>query len=42
MESLQELLTQAFNPDTLEGLMCRSTLNVGYQGDLLIATSTKC
>ena len=33
-EAYMELLTQAFNPDTLEGLMCRSTLNVGYQGDL--------
>ena len=41
-EAYMELLTQAFNPDTLEGLMCRSTLNVGYQGDLLIATSIKC
>ena len=29
-----KLLAQAFNPDTLEGLMCCSTLNVGYQGEL--------
>ncbi len=33
-EAYMELLAQAFNPDTLEGLMCRSTLNVGYQGEL--------
>jgi radical SAM/Cys-rich protein len=29
-----ELLANAFNPDTVEGLMCRSTLSVGYRGEV--------
>ena len=29
-----ELLAIAFNPATIEGLMCRSTLSVGYRGEL--------
>ena len=29
-----ELLANAFNPATVEGLMCRSTLSVGYRGEL--------
>jgi len=29
-----ELLANAFNPATFEGLMCRSTLSVGYCGEL--------
>jgi radical SAM/Cys-rich protein len=29
-----ELLANAFNPLTVEGLMCRSTLSVGYRGEL--------
>jgi len=29
-----ELLVNAFNPATVEGLMCRSTLSVGYRGEL--------
>ena len=29
-----ELLVNAFNPDTIDGLMCRSTLSVGYRGEL--------
>jgi radical SAM/Cys-rich protein len=29
-----ELLVNSFNPGTLEGLMCRGTLSVGYDGDL--------
>ncbi|HWN93854.1 MAG TPA: DUF3641 domain-containing protein, partial [Methylomirabilota bacterium] len=29
-----ELLVNAFNPATFEGLMCRSTLSVGYRGEL--------
>jgi radical SAM/Cys-rich protein len=29
-----ELLANSFNPNTVEGLMCRSTLSVGYGGEL--------
>lgn len=29
-----ELLAHAFNPATVSGLMCRDTVNVGWQGDL--------
>jgi len=29
-----ELLANAFNPATVEGLMCRSTLSVGYRGEV--------
>lgn len=29
-----ELLANAFNPSTIDGLMCRNTLSVGYQGEL--------
>ena len=29
-----ELLANSFNPTTVEGLMCRSTLSVGYRGEL--------
>lgn len=29
-----ELLANSFNPATLEGLMCRTTLSVGYQGEI--------
>ncbi|HMJ90910.1 MAG TPA: arsenosugar biosynthesis radical SAM (seleno)protein ArsS [Candidatus Acidoferrum sp.] len=29
-----ELLANAFNPVTLDGLMCRSTLSVGYRGEI--------
>lgn len=29
-----ELLANAFNPNTVEGLMCRTTLSVGYRGEL--------
>jgi radical SAM/Cys-rich protein len=29
-----ELLANSFNPATVEGLMCRTTLSVGYQGEL--------
>ena len=29
-----ELLANAFNPVTVEGLMCRTTLSVGYRGEL--------
>jgi radical SAM/Cys-rich protein len=29
-----ELLANSFNPATVDGLMCRSTLSVGYRGEL--------
>jgi radical SAM/Cys-rich protein len=29
-----ELLANSFNPGTIEGLMCRTTLSVGYAGEL--------
>ncbi len=29
-----DLLANSFNPATVEGLMCRTTLSVGYQGEL--------
>ncbi len=29
-----EVIANAFNPATVEGLMCRSTLSVGYRGEL--------
>jgi radical SAM/Cys-rich protein len=29
-----ELLANAFNPGTIDGLMCRSTLSVGYRGEV--------
>jgi radical SAM/Cys-rich protein len=29
-----ELLANCFNPDTVEGLMCRSTLSVGWRGEV--------
>ena len=33
-EAYQQLLVESFNFSTLEGLMCRNTLSVGYRGDL--------
>ena len=29
-----ELIANAFNPATIEGLMCRTTLSVGFRGEL--------
>src|SRR6185436_5663647 len=29
-----DLLANSFNPSTVEGLMCRTTLSVGYRGEL--------
>jgi len=29
-----ELLANSFNPATVDGLMCRTTLSVGYRGEL--------
>ena len=34
MEEYLELLANSFNPETVEGLMCRNTLSVDYQGRL--------
>jgi radical SAM/Cys-rich protein len=28
------LLVNSFNPSTVEGLMCRSTINIGYEGEV--------
>ena len=33
-ESYMQKLVDAFNPAAIEGLMCRSTLSVGYDGKL--------
>ncbi|MSU37122.1 MAG: radical SAM/Cys-rich domain protein [Pedosphaera sp.] len=34
LEEYLELLAQSFNPATVEGLMCRSTLSVGWRGEI--------
>jgi radical SAM/Cys-rich protein len=34
LNQYQQRLEQAYNPETLSGLMCRSTLSVDYQGKL--------
>lgn len=33
-DSYMELLCNSFNPATVSGLMCRSTLNIGYEGEV--------
>lgn len=33
-DSYMELLANSFNPATVDGLMCRSTLNIGYEGEV--------
>lgn len=33
-ESYLELLANSFNPQTVDGLMCRTTLSVGYRGEV--------
>src|SRR5262249_44808391 len=33
-DAYMDLLVNAFNPHTLEGLMCRTTLSVGWQGEV--------
>jgi len=33
-DSYLELLANSFNPATVEGLMCRNTLSVGYRGEI--------
>jgi len=34
LESYQELLSKSFNPSTVDGLMCRNMLSVGWDGKL--------
>ncbi len=34
LQEYMNLLVQAFNPQTIEGLMCRTTLSVGWQGEV--------
>jgi radical SAM/Cys-rich protein len=34
LESYRRLLFDHFNPATVDGLMCRDTINVGWEGDL--------
>ncbi|MGJ8671742.1 arsenosugar biosynthesis radical SAM (seleno)protein ArsS [Rubritalea sp.] len=33
-DDYMELLANSFNPTTVEGLMCRNTLNIGYEGEV--------
>jgi len=33
-DSYLELLATSFNPATVDGLMCRTTLSVGYRGEI--------
>jgi radical SAM/Cys-rich protein len=34
LEDYMELLINAFNPATIDGLMCRNTISVGWRGDV--------
>jgi radical SAM/Cys-rich protein len=34
LDAYRDLLLKSFNPATVEGLMCRSTINVGHEGEL--------
>jgi len=34
LEEYMELLIRAFNPATIEGLMCRNTISVGWRGEV--------
>jgi radical SAM/Cys-rich protein len=34
LDAYMELLINAFNPATIDGLMCRNTLSVGWQGEV--------
>ena len=34
LEDYHRLLFESFNPATVDGLMCRDTINVGWEGDL--------
>ena len=40
--SYMEELGRTFNPATIDGLMCRYTLSVGWTGRSMIVTSIKC
>lgn len=33
-DEYMELLVTSFNPATVEGLMCRNTINIGYEGEV--------
>lgn len=33
-DDYMELLANSFNPSTVQGLMCRSTINIGWQGEV--------
>jgi len=33
-ERYQQLLVDSFNPNTLKGLMCRNTINIGWRGEV--------
>lgn len=33
-DSYMDLLANSFNPATVDGLMCRSTINIGWKGDV--------
>jgi radical SAM/Cys-rich protein len=33
-DTYMELLSNSFNPSTVDGLMCRSTINIGYEGEV--------
>lgn len=33
-DGYMELLANSYNPATVEGLMCRNTLNIGYEGEV--------
>jgi radical SAM/Cys-rich protein len=34
LEEYMEVLTNAFNPGTIDGLMCRNTISVGWRGEV--------
>ena len=34
LNEYMELLIQAFNPATIDGLMCRNTISVGWRGEV--------
>ncbi len=33
-DEYMDLLVDSFNPDTVDGLMCRSTINIGWKGEV--------
>ncbi len=38
-----QLLVDSFNPETVDGLMCRNTINIGWKGEVFdCAISTRC